>query len=101
MQPSVQIPHAVQIPDARKTSRSMDTIFTLTRDNIIAEQVDADEKSLGESLTFSRGTVLTMIRPAHAWGNVKGLEYCTVQIGGKYFNILARMLRDSILLMPK
>jgi len=46
-------------------------------------------------------TVLTMIRPTHAWGNVKGLKYCTVQIGGKYFNILARMLRDSILLMPK
>src|SRR5258706_14425740 len=42
MQPSVQIPHA------RKTSDSMDKIFSLTRDNIIAEQVDADEKSLGE-----------------------------------------------------
>ena len=79
----------------------MDTIFTLTRDNIIAEQVDVDEKSLGQSVTFSRGTLLTMIRPAHAWGKVKGLEYCTVQIGGKYFNILARMLRDSILQMPK
>ena len=75
----------------------MDKIFTLTRDNIIAELVDADEKSLGQSLTFSRGTVLTIIRSAHPWGNVKGLEYCTVQIGGKYFNILARVLQESIL----
>ena len=79
----------------------MDKIFTLTRDNIIAELVDADEKSLGQSLTFSRGTVLTIIRPAHPWGNVKGLEYCTVQIGGKYFNILARVLTSSIMPMPK
>ena len=95
MQPSVQI------PDARKTSRSMDKIFTLTRDNIIAEQVDTDEKSLGQSLTFSRGTVLTIIRPAHPWGDVKGLEYCTVQIGGKYFNILARVLQESVATKPK
>ena len=79
----------------------MDTIFTLTRDNIIAEQVDTDEKSLGQSLTFSRGTVLTIIRPAHPWGNVKGLEYCTVQIGGKYFNIPAPVLTSSIMPMPK
>ena len=79
----------------------MDTIFTLTRDNIIAELVDADEKSLGQSLTFSRGTVLTITRPAHAWGIVKELEYCTVQIGGKYFNILAKVLKDSIMPMPK
>ena len=95
MQPSVQI------PNARKTSHPMDKIFTLTRDNISAELVDADEKSLGQSLTFSRGTVLTITRPTHAWGNVKGLEYCTVQIGGKYFNILAKVLKDSIMPMPK
>src|SRR6266478_8960461 len=95
MQPSVQI------PDARNTSRPMDKIFTLTRDNISAELVDVDEESLGQSLTFSRGTVLTIIRPAHAWGNVKGVEYCTVQIGGKYFNILARVLQESITPMPK
>jgi len=79
----------------------MDKIFTLTRDNISAELVDVDEESLGQSLTFSRGTVLTIIRPAHAWGNVKGIEYCTVQIGGKYFNILARVLHESITPMPK
>ena len=79
----------------------MDKIFTLTRDNIIAEQVDVDEKSLGQSLTFSRGTVLTIIRPAHRWGNVKGLDYCTVQIGGKYFNIPAPVLTSSIMPMRK
>jgi len=79
----------------------MDKIFTLTRDNISAELVDVDEESLGQSLTFSRGTVLTIIRPAHAWGNVKGVEYCTVQIGGKYFNIPAPLLQNSITPMPK
>lgn len=75
----------------------MDKIFTLTRDNIIAEQVDADEKLFDRSEKFNSGTVLTIIRPAHLWGNVKGLEYCTVQIGGKYFNILARVLQESII----
>ena len=79
----------------------MDKIFTLTRDNISAELVDVDEESLGQSLTFSRGTVLTIIRPAHAWGNVKGVEYCTVQIGGKYFNIPAPVLTSSIMAMRK
>ncbi len=79
----------------------MDKIFTLTRDNISAELVDVDEESLGQSLTFSRGTVLTIIRPAHAWGNVKGVQYCTVQIGGKYFNILALVLQESVAPKPK
>ena len=77
----------------------MNNIYELTRDNIIAEQVDADEKSLDHSRTFNRGTVLTVIRPAHPWGIVKGIEYCTVQIGGKYFNIAALVLAKSI--MPK
>ena len=74
----------------------MNKIFTLTRDNIIAEHIDADEKSLGQSLTFNRGTVLTIIRPSHSWGIARGIEYCTVQIGGKYFNIPARILENSI-----
>ncbi|MCU1274120.1 MAG: hypothetical protein JWO48_1551 [Bryobacterales bacterium] len=74
----------------------MDRIFTLTRDDIIAELVDADEKSLDQSQKFNSGTVLTVIRPAHPWGNVKGLEYSTVQIGGKYFNIPSRVLANSI-----
>ena len=74
----------------------MDNIFTLTRDGIIAELVDAEEKSLDLSQTFGRGTVLTVVRPAHVWGKVTGLEYCTVQIGGKYFNIPARILANSM-----
>jgi hypothetical protein len=74
----------------------MDNIFTLTRGGIIAELVDAEEKSLDQSQTFARGTVLTVMRPAHARGKVKGLEYCTVQIGGKYFNIPARILANSM-----
>ena len=74
----------------------MSNIFELTRDNIIAEQVDADENLLDQSQTFDRGTVLTIIGGSHPWGNVKGLEYCTVQIGGKYFNIPARVLANSI-----
>ena len=59
----------------------MDEIFTLTRDKIIGEQVDADEEPLARSQKYNRGTVLMVIRAAHAWGNIKGLEYCTVQIG--------------------
>jgi hypothetical protein len=74
----------------------MDEIFTLTRDNIIGDQVDADEEPLDHSQKFNRGTVLMVIRAAHAWGNIKGLEYCTVQIGGKYFNIPARVLANSM-----
>ena len=77
----------------------MDKLFTLTRDNIIGEQVDPNEKPLDRSKTFNRGTVLTVILPAHPWGIVKGIEYCTVQIGGKYFNIPAPVLANSI--MPK
>ena len=69
------------------------------RGNIIGEHVDADEKLLDHSQKFSTGTVLTIIRPAHAWGGVKGIDYCTVQIGGKYFNIPALVLAKSI--MPK
>jgi hypothetical protein len=74
----------------------MDKLFTLTRDNIMAELVDADEKFLDHSQKFNRGTVLTIIRPAHAWGNTKGIEYYTVQIGANYFNIPARVLALSI-----
>ena len=69
------------------------------RDSIIAEYVDSDEKPLDKSLTFNRGTVLTLAHEAHRWGDIEGLEYCTVQIGGKYFNIPARTLANSI--MPK
>lgn len=74
----------------------MEKVFTLTRDNIIGEHVDGDEKALGQSLTFNSGTVLTITREAHAWGIVKGIEYCTVQIGGQHFNIPARVLENSI-----
>jgi hypothetical protein len=74
----------------------MDNIFTLTRGEVIGELVDSEERSLDQSQTFESGTVLTVIRPAHPWGKVKGLEYCTVQIGGKYFNIPARVLAGSI-----
>ena len=77
----------------------MNKVFELTRDNIIAEHVDADEKFLDQSRTFNSGTILTIIRDAHPWGIVKGIEYCTVQIGGKYFNIPAQVLANSI--MPK
>ena len=74
----------------------MNEIFELTRGNIIGEHVDSDEKFLDHSSKFDSGTMLTVIRPAHAWGKVKGIEYCTVQIGGKYFNIPARVLANSI-----
>ena len=77
----------------------MNEIFELIRDNVRAEQVDPDEKLLDESQNFNRGTVLTIVRHAHPWGIVKGLKYCTVQIGGKYFNIAALVLAKSI--MPK
>jgi hypothetical protein len=72
-------------------------IYELTRDNIIAEPVDVDENLLlDEPQTFNSGTELTMIRAAHPWGMAKGIEYCTVQIGGKYFNIPARVLANSV-----
>jgi len=74
----------------------MNKLFTLTRDNVIGELVNADEKSLDHSQKFNRGTLLTIVRPAHLWGNSKGIEYCTVEIGGSYFNIPARLLAFSI-----
>jgi hypothetical protein len=77
----------------------VDNIYELARDGIIAECVDSDEKPLDKSITFNRGTVLTLVHQAHRWGDIEGLEYCTVQIGGNYFNIPARILANSI--MPK
>ena len=74
----------------------MNQIFELTRDNIGAEQVDPDEKLLDKSQNFNRGTILTIIRDAHPWGHVKEINYCTVQIGGKYFNIPALVLANSV-----
>jgi hypothetical protein len=71
-------------------------IFELTRDNIIAEHVDAEEKLLDQSQKFNRGTVLTIVRGPHAWGKMKEINYCTVQIGGKYFNIPALVLANSV-----
>jgi hypothetical protein len=71
-------------------------IFELTRDNIIGEHVGNDEELLDKTEKFNRGTVLTIVRHAHPWGHVKELEYCTVQIGGKYFNIAALVLAKSI-----
>jgi hypothetical protein len=70
--------------------------FELTRNNIIAELVDANENLLDESQTFDSGAELTIIRCPHPWGMAKGIEYCTVQIGGKHFNIPARLLASSI-----
>src|SRR5947207_59647 len=75
----------------------VNNIYELTRDHIIGERVDTDEKFLDHSQEFNSGTVLTVIRPAHPWGIVKGIEYCTVQIGDKYFNIPAPLLTKSIL----
>jgi len=75
----------------------MAKVYELTRDNIVAEHVDAEEKSLGESITLNRGTVLTIVRAAHLWGGMNAIEYCTVQIGGKYFNIPALVLAGSII----
>ena len=66
-------------------------IFELTRDNIIGEHVGIDEELLDRTEKFNSGT-----RQAHLWGHVKELEYCTVQIGGKYFNIAAQVLAKSI-----
>ena len=77
----------------------MNKIFELTRDNIIGEHVGNDEELLDKTEKFNSGTILTIIRDAHPWGHVKGVEYCTVQIGGKYFNIAAPVLAKSI--MPK
>ena len=77
----------------------MNEIFELTRDNVIGEHVGIDEELLDNSEKFNSGTVLTIVRDAHSWGHVEGLEYCTVQIGGKYFNIAALVLAKSI--MPK
>ena len=73
--------------------------YELTRDKIIGEHVDADEKLLDEFRTFDRGTVLTIVRGAHPWGIVKEIEYYTVEIDGQYFNITAQVLANSI--MPK
>jgi hypothetical protein len=74
----------------------MNKVYHLTRE-IQAELVDANEKSLGESQAFPRGTLLTIVRGSHPWGNIKGIEYCTVQIGGKYFTTLARVLANSFI----
>ena len=77
----------------------MGKVYELTRDNIIAEHVDADEKLLDPPQKFNRGTELTIVRGSHPWGTAKGIEYCTVQIGSEYFNVPARVLANSI--MPK
>ena len=76
-----------------------ENLYEFTRDNIIAEQVDADEQALHQSQKFNRGTELTVIRGAYPWGNIKGLEYSSVQVGNHYFNIPAPVLANSI--MPK
>jgi hypothetical protein len=73
------------------------TVYELTRD-VIAESVDAHEKSVGISITFHGGTPLTIVREAHRWGIVKGLDYCTVEIDGRHFNIAALVLENSIML---
>jgi len=46
----------------------MDRIFTLTRDDIIAELVDADEKSLDQSQKFNSGTVFDRHTPRSPLG---------------------------------
>jgi hypothetical protein len=51
---------------------------------------------LDQSRTFNRGTELTIVRGSHRWGNMKEIEYCTVQIGDQYFNMPARVLANSI-----
>lgn len=77
---------------------AVNNIYELTRDNIIAEAVDANEKVLDKSQTFNRGTVLTIIRGPHYWRHMKDLQYCTVEIGGNCFNIPAPVLANSIML---
>ena len=73
----------------------MNKIFELTRE-VIAECVDARETSLGVSITLDSGMALTIVQEAHPWGIVKGLDYCTVEIDGKCFNIAALVLENSI-----
>ena len=76
----------------------MNKIYELKRD-IMAECVDADERSLCESQKLNCGTQLIMIRGAHTWGKIKGLKYSTVQVGSKYFNIPTPVLTGSLLLV--
>ena len=73
----------------------MNQIYKLTRE-ILAELVDADGKFLEETQTFHPGTLLTIVRGSHPWGIINTIEYCTVQIGGRYFNTPARVLTNSI-----
>ena len=77
----------------------VNSIYELRRDNVLAECVDADERPLHQSQKLERGTELTILRGPHHWGNIKRLEYTTVQIGNKYFNVPARVLARSI--VPK
>ena len=68
--------------------------YELTR-QVLAEEIDAEENPAGTTETFNPGTRFTIIHEPHAWGIGQTAHY-TVQVHGKHYNILGRVLNASM-----
>jgi hypothetical protein len=68
--------------------------YELTR-QVLAEEIDAEENPMGTTETFNPGTRFTIIHEPHAWG-ITRTEHCTVQVKGRLYNILGRVLNASM-----
>ena len=68
--------------------------YEFTRE-VLAEEIDTEEKFTGTTVTFNPGTRFTIIHEPHAWG-ITNTEYCTIQVDGKLFNIYGRVLSASM-----
>jgi hypothetical protein len=77
----------IQIPMSQKT-------YDLTR-QVLAEEIDTEENLTGTTERFNPGTRFTIIHEPHVWG-ITRTEHCTVQVDGKLYNILARVLNASM-----
>jgi hypothetical protein len=68
--------------------------YELTR-HVLAEEIDAEENLMGTTATFNPGTRFLIIHEAHPWG-ITQATHCTVQVQGKLYNILGRVLNASM-----
>ena len=68
--------------------------YELTR-QVLAEEIDMAEGNRGTTVTFDPGTRFTIIHEPHAWGIGQTAHY-TVQVDGKLYNILGRVLNASM-----
>lgn len=79
--------------------RSMEILYRLTKTVGPVDEVDVAEQVNGPSPILPKETQFRIFRPKHEWSvhpNAEELEFYTIQVAGKHYNILANLLEPAM-----